>query len=272
MHELSLNSFSYALLLFRCTRYGVLAAGTLEGGHLGRVFVDDALHPRAGLVCTRVGYYFLAGQPDPTFLDDLYALFTGELVPHQEDEQGSPEVVLFFDPPEWQAPLFARFAPVRPLLIHKLRHVLPSGWQGVREPLPAGIRLVPYSAELLGVQPELAGEAELFFGSTAAFLEKSFGCCMMDGETVASACSAVFVGSGEVELSIHTCEAYRRRGLARLAASAFIEACLERNLHPVWGCWPENEPSVRLAQKLGFVLDCQQPVCLWVDDEGWNRK
>ncbi|RPJ43622.1 MAG: GNAT family N-acetyltransferase [Chloroflexi bacterium] len=61
------------------------------------------------------------------------------------------------------------------------------------------------------------------------------------------------------------------RELAYLTARAFMDACLSCGLRPVWGCWPENEPSVRLARKLGFQLDCEQPVCLWVDEEGWNR-
>jgi GNAT superfamily N-acetyltransferase len=267
MLELTPTQFPSAQPLFRATHFGVLAAGTLEGGHSGRVFVDDPTHPRAGLVCTRAGYYFLAGQPDSAFLEELYALFTGELVPRQEAELGSPEVVLFFDPPEWRDQLFACSAPLRPLLIRKLRHVLPPGvstsqdWQ---DALPPGLRLVPYSAQLLRSHPDLAGEAKLFFGSTEAFLEKSLGFCVLDGDTVASACSAVFVGGGEAEVSIHTAEAYRRRGFAYLSAAAFIAACRERGLHPIWGCWPENEPSVKLAQKLGFVLDCEQPVCLWV--------
>ncbi|RPJ50707.1 MAG: hypothetical protein EHM21_04395, partial [Chloroflexi bacterium] len=106
MIELSPSQFLSARSLFRSTHYGVLAAGTLEGGHPGRVFVDDPARPRVGLVCTRAGYFFLAGSPSPACLDELYELFSGELVPRQKSELGSPEVVLFFDPPEWHAPLF----------------------------------------------------------------------------------------------------------------------------------------------------------------------
>lgn len=278
MNEILPAQFPIAQPLFQAAHYGVLAAGTLEGGHPGRVFVDDAAHPRAGLIGTRVGYYFLAGRSSPSFLDDLFALFTTDLLPCQKTDLGSPEVVLFFDPPEWRLPLLERFASARPLCIHKLRHtqprVLPAG-AGIpvapADRLPAGMRLVPYSAELLQSQPDLAGEAALFYGSVERFLERSLGFCVLDGSTAASSCSAVFTGGGEAEISIQTEEAYRKQGLAYLAASAFIAVCKERGLRPVWGCWPENEPSVRLAQKLGFVLDREQPVCLWVDEAGWNR-
>jgi GNAT superfamily N-acetyltransferase len=258
--------------LFRQSHYGVLAAGTLEGTHPGSVFVDDEANPRAGLICTRVGYYFLAGEPSAAFLDRLYTAFTVDFVPRQEAELKSPEVLLFFDPPAWREPLFSRFAALRPVLIHKKRHIFPpnhslSGWE---TKIPAGLRVVPVTPELLAAQPDQAGEAALFYGSPEAFLRHSLGFCVVDGETVASACTGVFVGGGEIEISIHTAEAYRRRGLAYLAAAAFIEASRQRGLNPIWGCWPENLPSMQLARKLGFVEDANQPVCLWVDSPDWN--
>lgn len=286
--ELSPEQFHLARPLFAATHYGVLAAGTLEGGHPGRVFVDDPALPRAGLVCTRVGYFFLAGAPDAAGLDWLLATFTGELIPRQKAESGDPEALLFFDPPELGDALLARFAAVRPVRIAKKRHIFPAenaarlrGW---REWLPDGLRAAPYSRELLAAQPALAEEAALFYGSCEAFLQKSLGVCILDGDVAAAsnggndsargiaacACCGVFTGNGEIEISIHTAEGYRRRGLATLAAAAFIEASLERGLRPIWGCWPENVPSMLLARKLGFIEDCDQPLCLWVDSPEWD--
>ncbi len=272
--ELSPDTFSSTQPIFAGTHYCVLAAGTLEGGHPGRVFVDDPACPRAGLICTRVGYSFLAGAPSAAHLDGLYALFTGELIPRQKVESGNPEALLFFDPPGLGDALLARFAGVRPLRIFKKRHTFPAGalagLKGWRSRLPEDMRIAPYSAALLAAQPALAEEPELFYGSVEAFLQKSFGLCVLDGETIASSICGVFIGGGEIEISIQTSQAYRRRGLAYLTAAAFIEASLERGLNPIWGCWPENEPSMRLAEKLGFVEDCDQPACFWVDDAMWN--
>ncbi len=271
---LSVDQFHLAKPLFAAAHYGALAAGTLEGGHPGRVFVDDPAQPRAGLVCTRVGYFFLAGEPDSAGLDWLLKLFTGELIPRQKAESGNPEALLFFDPPELGDALFARFAAVRPVRIFKKLHIFPvenaARLRGWRDYLPHGLRAVPYSRELLAAQPALAEEAAQFYGSCEAFLQKSLGVCILDGDVSASACSGVFTGGGEIEISIHTAEGYRRRGLAILAAAAFIEASLERGLRPIWGCWPENVPSMLLAKKLGFIEDCDQPLCLWVDSPEWD--
>jgi RimJ/RimL family protein N-acetyltransferase len=89
--------------------------------------------------------------------------------------------------------------------------------------------------------------------------------CLLDGERLASECSAVFVGAGEAEIDILTAEAYRGRGLARLTACAFIDECLRRGLRPDWSCWPERAASWKLALKLGFDELPDVPALLWVE-------
>ncbi len=137
------------------------------------------------------------------------------------------------------------------------------GWQAR---LPAGLRTAPLTVDLLRAHTELRETAELFYGSIDAFLRHGFGVCVLEGDALACVCRSVFTGAGEVEIDIHTEPAYRGRGLAFLAASAFIEDCLARGLRPVWGCWPENTPSLSLARRLGFTAEPDQPVCLWVDE------
>lgn len=267
MIELMAGDVKRAAVLFETAPYGVLAAGTLEGGHPGRVFVDSLTLPRVGLVCTRVGYYFLAGEPSLERADELARLFHGELIPTQMTVWQNPEFLLFYDPPGWAELLLKAFEGVKPLLIYKKRHTLPPGADaklaGWREGLPEGLRVVPLSGELLAAHAELRETAELFYGTGEAFLQRGLGVCVLDGEQVACVCRSVFSGGGEVEIDIHTEEDYRGRGLAFAAAVAFIKTCLARGLRPVWGCWPENTPSVNLARRLGFEAEPDQPVCLW---------
>jgi len=256
--------------------YGALTAATLEGSHPGRVFVDRVEQPTAGLVCARagIGYYFLAGQPSAAFVEELPGLFASDLIPAQKAALNNPEVILFYASPLWQAPLFTRLASCKPVAIAKKRFVLPdhalSALRGLQENLPNGFHIAPYSPGLFAAHPDLAEEAVLFYGSTGGFLDRSLGLCILEGETVASTCHAVFTGAGEAEISIHTNPDYRRRGLGFQAARAFLLNCLQRQLKPIWGCWPENAASVGLAARLGFIEDAVQPVCLWVDSPAWN--
>lgn len=276
MIEINPAEYPAAFPLFQATHYGVLAFGTLNGQHPGRVFVDDPQEPKAGLICTRagIGYYFLAGQPSEKETAWIDEAFTKDFIPAQAAATGSPEVLLFYEPPAWKAGLFEQIAERKPVEIFKHRFTLPPAaaerLRSRRTHVPAGFQVLPYTPELLAAHPEVAEELCLFYGSVEAFLEHSLGVCVLEGETIASTCHAVFTGCSEAEISIATSEAYRRKGLAHIAAAAFMEASLARGLNPIWGCWPNNTPSVMLAQKLGFVEAARQPVCLWVESEEWN--
>lgn len=55
------------------------------------------------------------------------------------------------------------------------------------------------------------------------------------------------------DVSIDTLEPYRGRGFARRVCQAMIAAMGTRGKLPVWGAADDNEPSRRLAARLGFV-------------------
>lgn len=58
---------------------------------------------------------------------------------------------------------------------------------------------------------------------------------------------------GWFDVSIDTSEAYRRRGLARLAASEMIRRERAEGREPVWGAMATNAASMELAASLGFT-------------------
>lgn len=270
MIEITPKHFLSLQAIYSQTHFGVLSAGTLEGGHPGRVFVDNLRKPASALVSTRVGYYFLAGNPDnQEVLASIHKLFCEDLGVKQIKALDDPQILLFYEPIGWKTKLLELFIEYKPRTIYKKRMVLSEGyienylsrkWQ---DQIPEGIRLVPITAELLSLHPVKAETIKLFWGTIPRFLKKSLGFWLMVGETIASSCEAVFIGAGEAEISISTMLEFRRRGLARLAASAFITTCLECGLTPIWGCWPENQPSVALAKSLGFQDDIEQEICFF---------
>jgi RimJ/RimL family protein N-acetyltransferase len=101
------------------------------------------------------------------------------------------------------------------------------------------------------------------WSSIEDFLSNGVGFALLDGEEIVATCISVFSSTEKVEMDVHTDEKFRRRGLADLICSAFIENCIQSGKIPNWECFWENEPSVNLAKKLGFVALNDYPVFYW---------
>lgn len=91
-----------------------------------------------------------------------------------------------------------------------------------------------------------------YWGTVENFLEKGFGYCINDNETVASECVSIFTSNKFAEIDIETQEKYRGMGLAQKVAREFIEHCIAYNVSPRWDCNIDNIASIKLAHKLGF--------------------
>lgn len=111
--------------------------------------------------------------------------------------------------------------------------LLGSGDRALARHLPADLR------------PEI--EDALAYAPTAAVLVED------DGEPrIAAVCYATHVTESLWDVSIDTVEPYRRRGLAVRAVTFLTRHLRERGKEPVWGAQEDNEPSLRLAGKLGY--------------------
>jgi GNAT superfamily N-acetyltransferase len=65
-------------------------------------------------------------------------------------------------------------------------------------------------------------------------------------------CYAGWVTETLWDVSIDTLERWRNRGYAGAAAAALLRAMRSRGKRAVWGALASNEPSLRLAARLGF--------------------
>ncbi|MEM7305129.1 MAG: GNAT family N-acetyltransferase [Planctomycetota bacterium] len=73
-----------------------------------------------------------------------------------------------------------------------------------------------------------------------------------EADVAASFAYACWRTETRFDMSIDTAPWFRRRGLARRAASALIRAEADAGRRPVWGAMASNEASLRLAEALGF--------------------
>ncbi len=65
--------------------------------------------------------------------------------------------------------------------------------------------------------------------------------------------SSFAAGAVYADISVHVLGGYRRRGIATAAAAMACQAVRASGLTPVWGTAADNEASLRVAAKLGFV-------------------
>ncbi|CAN7336641.1 GNAT family N-acetyltransferase [Acidovorax sp. LjRoot118] len=249
MHELNAEDFHLLTPLLDGLHAGTEIMGAVLSGHTrGRIFVPKDGDLRAAFVYDN-GFCVLAGErPDTPFatacLDWLQA-------PAQQDF-----FILYPGHAAWEQVLDQRQAQG----VQKLQRVAFSydrsrfAAQRTEQPLPPGHRLVPLDAQLLrhladgGQYPFASG----MWASDAQFERDGVGFCVLHERRVASLCYSVFVKGARHDIDICTFDGYRRLGLARAAATAFIDACLRRGLEPGWDCFKGNRASYELAQALGF--------------------
>lgn len=121
-------------------------------------------------------------------------------------------------------------------------------------PLAAGFELVPITAQIArmfegAVDPWVVR----IWGGEDAFVAKAYGFAILASSgDLAAFCTTCGIGGGEAEIEIGTNDRYRKLGLARVAAVAFMAESERRGLVPAWTCQADNEPSWRLANSLGF--------------------
>jgi hypothetical protein len=93
---------------------------------------------------------------------------------------------------------------------------------------------------------------QYFWNNANDFIKNGVGFSLIDNGSIASTAYSAFVHDDKLEIGIETVEQYRGKGYAEKTCARLIDYCIKRNLEPIWSCKLENQPSFKLAQKLGF--------------------
>ena len=234
----------------------------IQGNATGRVFVDDPAEPKSAFILTNAGFSYLVGSPgNEDFNQTLKRLLDNEIFPaitHSDD----PTLIFYPLADDWEMPLKKMFVgrEVYDIFRKQFRFnpEIFAQHADQQNRIPASFSRHRINQTLLGK----FGADMSPWESPQAFLETGFGYWLLAGDEIACECSSVFISGDAVEINIHTEEKYQRQGLATIAATAFISECLDRGLRPNWECWWDNEPSLSLAQKLGFEPVKDHPVFL----------
>ena len=262
MIELVTTEFASVIPLLAGIKQKVLPKAIYQGYSPGRIFVDARENPQLALIWSAVGYYFLVGDPTQSHdFVDVSRVLTELFVPDSQ-ARGESGFILVPSRGSWEEHLPSLLPERevieifrRPFQFDAVQFAALGNW---RDRIPPGFQIQIVDALLAERIGILAS-----WCSMDAFLASGLGYALLHGNEIACACTSVFASHDQMEVDIHTEEKYQRRGFAKLIASVFIEECLRRGKQPNWECFWENEPSIALAQKLGFNAEPDYPVFFW---------
>jgi RimJ/RimL family protein N-acetyltransferase len=257
MIRLTLAQYPLVLPLLAELDFNLVIRSVVEGNTPAWVFVDDPQQPRSVLLWDRQDAIFLAGDPqDGPTQADLREVLMHSVLPNAR-ARWIPAMEVCGTPSGWQEVLPQLLPGLRGAAIRRLDFTfqgLPEAWQ---QPAPTRAILRRIDSYLLqSAYPNLAyvrGWIDSFWHTPEDFHQRGFGYCALVGDTVAAWCLTVFAAGNEREVGLETIADYRGQGLATLVASATIEAIVKNGLVPRWQCHSGNQPSLTVAEKVGFV-------------------
>jgi RimJ/RimL family protein N-acetyltransferase len=222
------------------------------------VYADDAATPRTAWIWNRMDAMLVAGDPADTDAVTALAMILANRAVPDARERGIPEMALFYDGPAWEAAARALVSAWGPALAWRRFYTFDRPRVDWRAGLDTGCEMVPIDEALLGSETlpnvgHVQGWVRSFWHSYRSFLETGFGYALLVGGAVASWCLTVYAHADQRELGLATAPEQRQRGYATLVAAAAVEHAAARGLTPHWHCWDDNVPSIRVAERVGFV-------------------
>jgi len=137
--------------------------------------------------------------------------------------------------------------------------------QEIQKSLPNGLVIEKLTEKTIkNISQQAKNIIALTFPSLEEFIKRNFGFCILDGDKIISlALAASPIYNKHFEIHIETDPDYQRRGLAMISCARLIEYSLQNNLIPHWDA--DNDPSAKLALKLGFIEPEQYDAYFWIE-------
>ncbi len=255
--------------LFDDLRYNLVVDSIITGNTPAWIYVDDLANPRTGWMWNRMGTMLLAGDSDDsTFNQALSILLTRRVAPDARCRQ-IPSLTLHHSPSAWEYEVGSLLPDAKLHRMWRRFYVFDRLGVDWKERLPSDCLIRPIDDRLLQKDhlenlDSVIGWIHSFWHSVEDFIETGFGFCLVQDRAVASWCLTVYAVDRDVELGLATGPRYRNRGYATLVAAACVEYSVARGCKLHWHCDEENLPSIRVAEKVGFLNPARYQVYTYV--------
>lgn len=220
------------------TYHNLEIATILSGDTTGRVFVDDKDQPKAGIIWTDKGLFFIGHPQNEGVKTDLDS-FIQKVVKGDSKQSETSNLLICSLSPKWDELLEAFFGDnahqCQNQAIYSIENMTIQNFSvGVGE---EGIQLIPISKEV----------SKDHYENMGYFLVKD--------NTVLSRCTMDFKHNDMVSLHVTTNQDHRRKGYGELVVKATLNQCKNQGYNPYWDGIHANEASMALASRLGFHKD-----------------
>jgi hypothetical protein len=246
--------------LFSPPYLDLVLRAVIRGNSPSRVWVDNPLHPTAGLLWDGGHCVYVVGDARRAENTRRVSGLLAQ-VAAQAEVAGIHFVKVYLSQGSWEPVIQGVLPGLQRRDRVLLRLNLARAYESSRPPV--GFRAEPIDRALLEnatlknldlVREEISG----MWPAVDRFLSDGFGCVVLHDSAVVCWCTAEYVSHQMCGIGIETVPELRGRGLATFAATVVVLECQARGIIAHWDCWRDNQPSLRVAEKVGF-----DPICYY---------
>lgn len=226
----------------------------------GVLETDNEEDPQTAVVWNGLKRFYFAGKPHNKAFEKQFKYFFSEIY----DElivNKIPFVNFFYPDEEWREYVENHLLNEKQLMFakrrlykfkklkHDWRNELPLDYQ-IKE-ITDNLLQHNYLSHLDELKEEILSESINY----SSFFENCFGYVIIDNEEIAARIVSEYNCTNHCELGIETNENYRRNSLGLTLGSYFVEKAISNGYERIfWHAWETNDPSWKLAEKIGFIL------------------
>jgi RimJ/RimL family protein N-acetyltransferase len=255
--ELEKTEFRSILTLLQSIPRDPMLYSVIEGNQTGRIFVDHTSNPSVVFIWNNMEYAYLVS--DSTQIGNGIAKIVEEIILPILDKDGMGFLTIF---PFGVTPLDVRewFSQRKPVSFGVNSYRFESEkFEVLRtqtKPLPPDLALIKLDRQTLDQEMCQGIRDDILFcwESLEQFDKLGLGYGIKSQQHgIICACYAIGYGAQAYHINIWTHQEYRRKGLARRTAIAFLTESLQKGKIIYWINDVPNIASRRLAESVGFV-------------------
>ncbi|TDQ39797.1 GNAT family N-acetyltransferase [Aureibacillus halotolerans] len=231
----------------------------LNSMNRGSVYVDQIEEPRTAIVYAVGLVYYLLGDPEnESFNSQLSDFISTQLKQESLDLCGGTWFCSILFNEQWKKTLETVIGRREYYVDYRICYELDAVRfrNSLEQPLHVldeDLTIVEITKELIIGVEDLREELTEYWSSAESFMQHGIGYAVLKNDKVISTCYSCCVNGDRHEIYIATFDqSVRNRGLATILGQQFIKECLKRGFSVFWQTDESNEPSKRVADKLGF--------------------